>query len=86
MSNDMKMELQNKNLEAFLVKAERDPAIMELMRNLIRICQEASELGIPLDEVAAVGTVGWTIGQDPQLQAMIEYMFEMSKMKQMSEH
>ena len=82
----MKMELQNKNLEAFLVKAERDPAIMELMRNLIRICQEASELGIPLDEVAAVGTVGWTIGQDPQLQAMIEYMFEMSKMKQMSEH
>ena len=39
------MELQNKNLEAFLIKAEKDPKLMELMRNLIRICQEASELG-----------------------------------------
>jgi len=80
------MELQNKNLEAFLIRAEADPAIMELMRNLIRICQEASELGIPLEEVAAVGTVGWTIGKDPKLQAMIEYMFEMSKMGQITEH
>ena len=80
------MELQNKNLEAFLIKAEADPKLMELMRNLIRICQEASELGIPLEEVAAVGTVGWTIGKDPKLQAMIEYMFEMSKMGQITEH
>jgi hypothetical protein len=80
------MELQNKNLEAFLIKAEKDPKLMELMRNLIRICQEASELGIPLEEVAAVGTVGWTIGKDPKLQAMIEYMFEMSKMGQITEH
>ena len=80
------MELQNKNLEAFLIRAEADPAIMELMRNLIRICQEASELGIPLEEVAAVGTVGWTIGKDPKLQAMIEYMFEMSKIGQITEH
>jgi len=80
------MELQNKNLEAFLIKAEADPKLMELMRNLIRICQEASELGIPLEEVAAVGTVGWTIGKDPKLQAMIEYMFEMSKIGQITEH
>ncbi len=80
------MELQNKSLEAFLVRAEKDPAVMELLRNLIRICQEASELGIPLDEVAAAGTVGWTIGQDPKLQAMIEYLFEISKIKQITEH
>ncbi len=86
MDNDKKIELQNKNLESFLVKAENDPAIMELMRNLIRICQEASELGIPLEEVAAVGTVGWTIGKDPKLQAMIEYMFAVSKLGPQTEH
>jgi len=84
--DNTKLELQNKNLEAFLVKAESDPAIMELMRNLIRICQEASELGIPLEEVAAVGTVGWTIGKDPKLQAMIEYMFQMSEIVPRTEH
>jgi Na+/H+-dicarboxylate symporter len=80
------MELQNKNLEAFLARAENDPAVMELLRNLIRICQEASEMGIPLAEIAAAGTVGWTIGQDPKLQAMIEYLFEISKIKQITEH
>ena len=80
------MQLQNKNLEAFLIRAENDPEIMELMRNLIRICQQASEMGIPLEEIAAVGTVGWTIGQDPKLQAMIEYMFRMSEIIPPTEH
>ena len=55
------MEIQNKNLETLLVKAEADPEIMEIMRNLVRWCQIASEAGITLQELAAVGTVGWQI-------------------------
>lgn len=73
------MELQNKDLEAFLVKAEADPELMEILRLIVSACHQASEKGIPLQEVAAAGTVGWTIGQDPQLAAMIEYMFQMSQ-------
>tara|TARA_R110002074_G_scaffold206913_2_gene375386 strand:+ start:4520 stop:4762 length:243 start_codon:yes stop_codon:yes gene_type:complete len=80
------MEIQNKNLETLLVKAEADPEIMEIMRNLVRWCQIASEAGITLQELAAVGTVGWQIGQDPQLQAMIEYLFKMSEMGITTEH
>ena len=56
------MEIQNKNLESLLIKAEADPEIMEIMRNLVRWCQMASEAGITLPELAAVGTVGWQIG------------------------
>ena len=74
------MELQNKNLESFLMKAEADPELMELLRQIVSSCHQASEKGITLQEVAAAGTTGWTIGQDPQLAAMIEYMFKMSKM------
>tara|TARA_R100001082_G_scaffold107079_1_gene80586 strand:+ start:802 stop:1044 length:243 start_codon:yes stop_codon:yes gene_type:complete len=80
------MEIKNKNLESFLLKAEADPEIMEIMRNLVRWCQTASEAGVTLEELAALGTVGWQIGQDPQLQAMIEYLFEMSKLGLTTEH
>ena len=80
------MEIQNKNLESFMLKAEEDPEIMEIMRNLVRWCQAASEAGITLEELAALGTIGWQIGQDPQLQAMIEYLFQMSKMGITTEH
>ncbi len=74
------MELQNKKLESFLDKAEKDPELMEALRMIISGCHQASEKGVTLDEVAAAGTMGWTIGADPQLAAMVEYMFELSKM------
>jgi|TARA_R110002012_G_scaffold312960_1_gene524174 hypothetical protein len=74
------MKLQNKKLDEFLTKAEQDPEIMEALRLIISGCHQASEKGISLEEVAAAGTMGWTIGNDPQVAAMVEYMFELSKM------
>ena len=74
------MQLNNKNLESFLIKAESDPELMEILRLIISGCHQASEKGVTLQEVAAAGTVGWSIGQDPQLQAMIEYMFQISNL------
>tara|TARA_B100001094_G_scaffold330656_1_gene396439 strand:+ start:1299 stop:1541 length:243 start_codon:yes stop_codon:yes gene_type:complete len=74
------MELQNKKLESFLDKAEKDPELMESLRMIISGCHQASEKGVTLEEVAAAGTMGWTIGADPQLAAMVEYMFELSKL------
>tara|TARA_B100000287_G_C20056611_1_gene552660 strand:+ start:261 stop:503 length:243 start_codon:yes stop_codon:yes gene_type:complete len=74
------MDLKNKKLEAFLIKAEADPELMEVLKGIIYYCQAASEKGIPLDEVAAVGTVGWTIGQDPKLKKMLEYMIKIDQM------
>lgn len=74
------MELKNKKLEEFLAKAEKDPELMEALRMIISGCHQASEKGVTLEEVASAGTLGWTIGNDPQLAAMVEYMFELSKM------
>ena len=74
------MELKNKKLEEFLTKAEKDPELMEAIRMIISGCHQASEKGVSLEEVASAGTLGWTIGNDPQLAAMVEYMFELSKL------
>lgn len=80
------MELKNKKLEEFLLKAEADPELMEILKGIIYFCQAASEKGIPLDEVAAVGTVGWTIGRDPKLKEMLEYMIKIGEMGLGPEH
>ena len=53
---------------------------------IVYFCNAASEKGIPLDEVAAAGTVGWTIGQDPKLKQMLEYMIKISEMGLGPEH
>ena len=80
------MELKNDKLESFLLKAEADPELMEILKGIVYFCNAASEKGIPLDEVAAAGTVGWTIGQDPKLKQMLEYMIKISEMGLGPEH
>ena len=80
------MELKNDKLESFLLKAEADPELMEILKGIVYFCNAASEKGIPLDEVAAAGTVGWTIGRDPKLKQMLEYMIKISEMGLGPEH
>jgi len=80
------MELNNDKLESFLLKAESDPELMEILKGIVWFCNAASEKGIPLDEVAAAGTVGWTIGRDPKLKQMLEYMIKISEMGLGPEH
>jgi len=74
------MKLNDKNLESFLVKAEEDPKIMEIMKGIIYWCSAAGEAEISLEEVAAVGTVGFQLSQDPQLKAFMEYIIKMNSM------
>ena len=80
------MDLKNKKLESFLLKAEADPELMEILKGILYYCQAASEKGIPLDEIAAVGTVGYTIGRDPQLKKALEYMIKISDLGLGPEH
>jgi len=80
------VKLNNKNLEAFLLRAETDPELMDILKGIVYFCQSASEKGIPLAEVAAAGTVGWTIGQDPKLKKMLEHMIKINEMGLGPEH
>ena len=80
------MNLKDKHLESFLLKAEADPELMEILKGILFFCQSASEAGISLKEIASVGTVGWQIGQDPKLKEMLMYMIKMSEMGIGPEH
>ena len=74
------MKLNDKNLESFLLKAEADPAIMEIMKGIIYWTQSAGEAGLSIEEVAAVGTVGFQLSRDESLKAFFEYMIKMNAM------
>lgn len=74
------MKLNDKNLESFLMKAESDPAIMEIMKGIIYWTSAAGEANISIEEVAAVGTVGYQLSQDPQLKAFMEYIIKMNSL------
>ena len=80
------MKLKDKHLESFMAKAEKDPKIMEIMKGIIYWCQAAGEAGIPLEEIAAVGTVGFQITQDETLKAFFEYMIKLNQMGITTEH
>jgi hypothetical protein len=74
------MKLNDKNLESFLLKAEANPEIMEIMKGIIYWCSAAGEAGLSIEEVASVGTVGYQISQDPQLKAFMEYIVKMNSL------
>ena len=80
------MNLKNKNLEKFLKKAEEDPQLMEVLKGIVYYCQVASEMGISIEEIAAAGTTGYTIGQDPKLKEMLKHLIKMSEMGLGPEH
>jgi hypothetical protein len=74
------MEIKDKKLESFLKKAEADPNIMDALKGIVYYCQYASEMGIPLEEIAAAGTVGYTIGKDPQLKEVLKHLIAINQL------
>lgn len=72
------MDIKDKNLESFLIKAEADPKIMEIMRGILRYTREAGQAGLSIEEVAAVGTVGYQLSKDESLKAFFEYMMTLN--------
>ena len=74
------MKLNDKNLESLLSKAEADPEIMQIMKGIIYWCQEAAAHGISLQEIAAVGTMGFQLENDDSIKAFLEYLIKMNQM------
>lgn len=74
------MQIKDKNLESFLAKAEADPEIMEIMKGILRWTKEAGEAGLSIQEVAAVGTVGFQLSKDESLKAFFEYMMTLNSL------
>lgn len=74
------MKLNDKNLESFLLKAEANPEIMQIMRGIMYWCQEAAAYGLSLQEIAAVGTVGYQIEKNDELKVFFEYLMKLNEL------
>tara|TARA_R110000824_G_scaffold4217_4_gene20086 strand:- start:4836 stop:5084 length:249 start_codon:yes stop_codon:yes gene_type:complete len=52
-----------------------------LVDEIILKCKQASDRGIPMDELASACTMGWFMGQDPQISKVYHFIIEQAKMK-----
>jgi hypothetical protein len=77
----MKKKFEFGTTEKLFERIENDKSgeLAYLVDALILKCKEASDAGIPLDEMASACTMGWFMGQDPSIAKLYEMIIERSK-------
>ena len=61
------------------IESDKSGDLAYIVDALILKCKEASDAGIPLDELASACTMGWFMGQDPQIAKLYEMIISQSK-------
>lgn len=63
-------------LEVLLQKLEKDgdAATKAIVNDLIMAGRKAGSLGLNLEEIASLCTMGFIVSQDPQLQSFVTYL------------
>jgi len=69
--------------EKLFERIEKDTSgeLIYLINEIILKCKQVSEKGVPMDELASACTMGWFMGQDPQISQVYKFLIEQSKMK-----
>jgi len=69
--------------EKLFERIEKDTSgeLAYIIDAMILKCKEASKSGVPMDELASACTMGWFMGQDPQVAKLYEMIIEQSKSK-----
>ena len=60
-------------------RIENDEELKKLIDDIIFKCKMASDKGIPMDELASACTMGWFMGQDPNIQKIYDYIIAKAK-------
>ncbi len=70
----MSEKYQEGAADRLLEKVERDKSgeLKKLVGGLMEISKQLSKRGIPLDEIAATVTLFWYVGQNPEMEALVE--------------
>ena len=79
----MKQQFEFGSTEKLFERIEKDTSgdLAYLIDIIILKCKEASDKGVPMDELASACTMGWFMGQDPQISKIYKFVIEQSKMK-----
>ena len=62
-------------------RIQGDKQLTNLIDEIVLKCKQASDSGIPMDELAAVCTMGWIMGQDPSTKKIYEFILAKAKQR-----
>lgn len=60
-------------------RIQGDKQLTNLIDEIVLKCKQASDSGVPMDELAAVCTMGWIMGQDPSTKKIYEFILAKAK-------
>jgi len=68
-----------KTIKSIVDKAAKDKTgkVSEIMRQLLKLCEQAGKAGFTLEELSIIGTTGWYVSQDPMMAELMKNMMAM---------
>lgn len=66
-------------MDKIIKKCQEDPEFKKVFDHLLVWAQRAAACGMSVNEMASICMTGYAIGEDPELQTMIENMLKISK-------
>ena len=70
----MSEKFENGATDSLFDRVENDETgeLKHIVMDLIEICKRASQLGVPMDELATCCTMAWYMGQSPEFENMFQ--------------
>lgn len=67
-------------MDKIIERCQRDPEFKKVFEQLMAWSQRAADVDMSVNEMASICMMGYTIGQDPELQEMIQNMLKISNL------
>ena len=68
--------MNDEQMNAIIEKCLKDPEFQKIFEQLLSWSQRAAMTGMTVKEMAAICMMGYAIGEDPDLQKMVENMIK----------
>ncbi len=67
-------------MDKVIERCQKDPEFKKIFEQLLKCSQQASQVDMSVNEMASICMMGYAIGQDPELQDMIQNMLKISNL------
>lgn len=67
-------------MDKVIERCQKDPEFKKVFEQLMAWSQRAAGVEMSVNEMASICMVGYTIGQDPEMQEMIQNMLKISNL------
>jgi hypothetical protein len=68
--------MNDEQMNAIIEKCLKDPEFQKIFEQLLGWSQRAAMTGMTVEEMAGICMMGYAIGEDPDLQKMVEHMIK----------